>query len=240
MPLRSHPPPLANIIESILPAPLTKTHLSKGLLHPEGLVQHLTSLTLARAFQKLDAVQELLHRLEVESQSEAGSSDNPWSRIHLHLEMECRKRVPDISVVVAFAQKSATLARPADPEDEPDEALVARSNMLTESALRLFGLYHKTLPSIANDAKFDVGKLLVSSSSVKEERRAKKEARAGSVISDAGSAMSVGTLGTAGMGGGFGQSRGDVQGFEAMCQVHVLSLLTAVREWQWTNKAGEW
>lgn len=40
------------------------------------------------------------------------------------------------------------------------------------------------------------------------------------------------------MGGGFGQSRGDVAEFDALSQVHVLELLASVREWDWTAKAG--
>jgi len=241
MPPRSHPPTVAAMIESILPAPLTKAHLSKGLLHADHLVQHVTALALARGLQKLDQVHAIFRKIEEEIDQEPGTSnENPWMKRRLELEMECRRRVPEVHVVIAFAQKSATLARvPADSDDEPEPRLVAQSAMLTEVALRLFGLYHKTLPSISREAKFDIGKLLVSASSAKAERREKREAREGSVISDSGSVGSVGTLGTVGMGGGFGQGRGDVDGFEAMSQVHVLSLLTEVKDWQWTNKACE-
>lgn len=240
MPFRVHPPSVASIVESILPSPLTKQHLSKGLQYPDGLVQHMTALTLARALQKLEAVQKVLSEIEAELRTEPSTSaESPWARCQRELEMECRKRVPEVFVVIAFAQKSATLARSnPDSGDEPDPALVAKSTMLAESALRLLGLYHHTLPSIAQEAKFDVGKLLVSSSSVKAERREKREGRAGSVISDSGSVGSVGTVGTAGLGGGFGHARGDVEGFEALSQVHVLRLLGEVRNWNWSNKAG--
>ena len=237
MPPHSSPPPISTMIESILPSPLTKVHLSKGLQHSHELVQHLTAQTLARALQKLRVVQDHLRTIEGELEDPMGS-DNAWSRSRYELEMEARRRVPDVLVVIAFAQKSATLARVADDE-EPDPPAVARSAMLTESALRLLGLYHHTLPSITQEMKFDVGKLLVSSSSVKAERRAKKEHRAGSVISDAGSVASVGTMGTAGMGGGFGQDRGDVEELEALSQAHVLTLLGAAEGWQWSKKAGK-
>jgi nucleolar pre-ribosomal-associated protein 1 len=40
------------------------------------------------------------------------------------------------------------------------------------------------------------------------------------------------------MGGGFGHSRGDVEGFEALSQLHVLRLLAEVAGWNWTNKAS--
>ena len=240
MPPRVFPPSLAVIIESILPSPLTKQYLSKGLQHPDGLVQYTTALTLARALHKLDTVQRVFLEIEAEIRAEPGSSaENPWARRRRELEMECRKRVPEVYVVIGFAQKSATLAR-IDPDsgEEPNPALLAKSTMLAESALRLFGLYHHTLPSIAQEAKFDVGKLLVSSSSAKAERRERREARAGSVISDSGSVGSVGTVGTAGMGGGFGHARGDVAGFEALSQIHVLTLLSEVGDFNWSSKAG--
>lgn len=239
MPPRSHPPSVAVMVESIFPAPLGKIHLSKGLQHSDHLVQHVTALALARGLQKLDVVQGILREMERTVGLEPGTSENPWAKRQLELELECRRRVPEVLVVIAFAQKSATLAKVIDDNDEPDPKLVAKSAMLTEVALRLFGLYHKTLPTVSREAKFDVGKLLVSASSAKAERREKREAREGSVISDTGSVGSIGTLGTVGMGGGFGQGRGDVDGFDAMSQVHVLSLLTEVKEFQWTNKAGK-
>ncbi len=226
------------MIESIIPSPLHKAHLTKGLEHPDGLVQHMTALTLGRALQKLERVQKLFEAIEAEIESEPSSSaENAWIRRRRELEMEARKRVPDLQCLIAFAQRSAQSA-PPEPETEQDFIKVTRSHLLTESALRLFGLYHATLPTLAQETKFDVGKLLVSSSSASAERRARREAREGSVISDDGSVGSVGTLGTVGMGGGFGQARGEVHGFEALSQVHVLRLLSQVDEWNWVYKAG--
>ncbi|ORY24442.1 ribosome 60S biogenesis N-terminal-domain-containing protein, partial [Naematelia encephala] len=221
MPPRSEPPSVATMIEAILPAPFTKAHITKGLSHPDLLVQHMTAVTLARGLQKLGVVQDALLRIERELEAEPGPSSNVWARRRRELEMEARKRVPEVLVIIGFAQRSATIARTLpDTDDEPDPAVLARSQMLTESALRLFGLYHQNLPSIANEARFDVGKLLVSASSARAERRERREAREGSVISDSGSVGSIGTVGTAGMGGGFGHARGEVHGFEALAQVH--------------------
>lgn len=237
MPPRSSPPAVDVIVESVLPSPMTKGHMSKGLQHANYLVQHVTALALARGLQKLSAVQALFAQIAAELDE---GTDGPWSLRSRELEAECRRRVPEVPVIVAFAQKSATMARPlSDDEDEEVEpALAARSAMLTEAALRLFGLYHKALPSLAGEARFDVGKLLVSASSANAERRARREAREGSVVSDSGSVGSVGTVGTVGMGGGFGHTRGNVEGFEALSQLHVLRLLAEVRGWTWTNKAS--
>ncbi|WVR03656.1 hypothetical protein IAU60_000651 [Kwoniella sp. DSM 27419] len=238
-PFRLQPPAVSIMIESIIPSPLTKIHIMKGLQHTDGLVQHVTAITLARGLQKLATVQELFQQIEKEVGTEPSTSqENPWTRRKRELELEVRKRIPELSVIIAFAQKAATMGPAEEAETEAEIALAAKSAMLTEVALRIFGLCNKTLPSMASEMKFDPGRLLVSASSASAERRARREAREGSVVSDSGSVASVGTMGTAGMGGGFGQARGDVEGFEALSQLHVLQLLGEVRDWNWMNKAA--
>ncbi|WWC58327.1 uncharacterized protein I303_100867 [Kwoniella dejecticola CBS 10117] len=206
---RSSPPSTSIVIESVLPSPFTKSHIMKGLQHTDGLVQHVTAITLARCLQKLSIVQDLF--LAIEKEIEAGpttSQENPWIRARRELEMEARKRIPELSIIVAFAQKAAMMA-PSEPETEAELALASKSAMLTESALRIFSLCNKTIPSLASEMKFDVGRLLVSASSASAERRARREAREGSVIS-----------------------------FEALSQLHVLRLLGEVKDWNWMNKAA--
>jgi nucleolar pre-ribosomal-associated protein 1 len=240
MPFRPEPPAVSTIIESILPSPLHKNHLTKGLQHSDSLVRHMTAVTLARGLQKLQVVQQLLADIDAKITTEPSSSkESSWSRVRRELEFEARRRVPDVIVIITFAQQSAQLA-PTETETEEEQALAAKSTMLTESALRLFGLFYKTLPSIATEAKFDVGRLLVSSSSAKAEKKEKQSIKSGSVADDTGSIASFGTAGTAGMGGGFGYSRGEVVGFDALSQVHVLALLRDIREWDWARKAGKW
>ncbi|RXK38093.1 hypothetical protein M231_04652 [Tremella mesenterica] len=239
MPFRTTPPVIATVIESIMPSPLTKTHITKGLLVADDLVKHMTAITLAKCLQKLSTVQDLFKTIEEEISTQPSSSTtlDSWRRARRELELEARRRVPDVQTIIAMAQKSATMA-PADPETDEEKALAARSGMLTEVAMRLFRLYYRTMPSIVSEVKFDPGRLLVSSSSVKSERRARKDVRSGSVLSDTGTVASLGTVGTVGMGGGFGHTRGDVQGFMALTQVHVLELLAEWQDWQWGNKAS--
>ncbi|KAK8861738.1 hypothetical protein IAR55_002561 [Kwoniella newhampshirensis] len=237
-PFRPQPPALSVMIESILPSPLTRTHVMKGLQHTDGLVQHVTAITLARGLQKLARVQHLFKQIEKELDDEPSTSrENGWARRRRELEMEARKRVPELGVIIAFAQKAATMA-PPEPGTDAEIALASKSAMLTEVALRLFDLCNKTMPTMASEVKFDVGRLLVSASSASAERRARRNAREGSVVSDSGSVASFGTVGTAGMGGGFGQARGEVEGFEALSQLHVLQLLSEVKDWSWMNKAA--
>jgi nucleolar pre-ribosomal-associated protein 1 len=198
----------------------------------------MTAITLARGLQKLQVVQQLLADIAAEVDHEPSTSkESPWSRVRRELEFEARRRVPEVIIVINFAQQSAQLA-PSETETEEEQALAAKSTLLTEAALRLFGLLYRTLPSIAAVAKFDVGRLLVSSSSAKAEKRERMSVKSGSVVDDSGSIASFGTAGTAGMGGGFGYSRGEVMRFDALSQVHVLALLRDVKEWDWARKAG--
>lgn len=240
MPLKAEAPVVSTIIESILPSPMHKNHLTRGLQHPDALVRHMTAITLARGLQKLQIVQGVLAEIEAELANEPSSSqEGSWSKVRRELEFEARRRVPEVLVVITFAQQSAQLA-PAEAESGEEQALLAKSTMLTESALRLFGLYYRTLPSLAGEARFDVGRLLVSSSSAKAEKKERKSMKSGSVADgDTGSIASFGTAGTAGMGGGFGYARGEVQGFDALSQIHVLALLRDVKEWDWARKAGK-
>lgn len=241
MVLKDTPPSVQVIVEAILPSPLMKAYLAKGLASAApGLVQHTVALSLARALQKFLKVKALFGKFAKEYRGEGTSDevDDPWSKRIRELELEMRKRAPDVEVILAFAQHSAASQALQASAEEADEGAKARAELLTESALRLFDLYYKALPSVVAEVKFDVGKLLVTSSSAKQEQLARKQAREGSVADDVGSLASVGTAGTIGMGGGFGQGRGDVKDFDALSQIHMLEMLSSVKEWDWMKKAG--
>ncbi|KAJ7459833.1 ribosome 60S biogenesis N-terminal-domain-containing protein [Mycena latifolia] len=57
------PPPLAVVVENILPSVNTKVHLSKGLLQSSGLVQHCTALALCKCLTKYSRVSQIRHRV---------------------------------------------------------------------------------------------------------------------------------------------------------------------------------
>lgn len=87
-----------------------------------------------------------------------------WSARRAELEREVRRRVPDLQVVLAFAQQKGhdilqTVSTPVDDSAAP-QANHARKALLLESAQRVLWLYHRLLPSLVSEARFDVGKLL--------------------------------------------------------------------------------
>ena len=144
------PPPLSAITENILPSVNTKAHFSKGLQSSSGLVQHCTAIVLAKCLAKFEEVVRLFQEIEdILGEDEA---EGQWRRRRRDIEREARRRVPDFQVVVAFSQqKIGGQAVPPNP---------TKAALLSEAAQRLLWMYHRYLPSVVAEARFDVGKLL--------------------------------------------------------------------------------
>ncbi|KAF9040788.1 ribosome 60S biogenesis N-terminal-domain-containing protein [Panaeolus papilionaceus] len=154
------PPPLQNIIENILPSVNTKNNFSKGLQSTSGLVQHCTAIALSKCLLKyISVVQQIT---EIVSTLEEDHENGQWTKRLRELEREVRRRVPEFQVVVAFSQQKhgATATTPAHP---------TKTALLTESAQRVLWLYHKCLPAVVAEARFDIAKLLQGITQGEEE-----------------------------------------------------------------------
>ncbi|TFY53062.1 hypothetical protein EVJ58_g9659 [Rhodofomes roseus] len=179
------PPPLLTITENILPAVNMKAHLSRGLQVPSALVRHCSALALAKCLIKYDAVVRAFREVEVALEEDA---DGQWARRRAEVEREVRRRVPDFQVVLGFAQKSAEGASvrtgpgvdaAGDVSMEQTTHLVnpVRGALLAESAQRLLWLYHRCMPALVAEARFDVGKLLLSLQNVVDRPTANSSSR---------------------------------------------------------------
>ena len=147
-------------MENILPSVNIKSHLSRGLQSSSALVQHCTALALAKSLTKLGAVLESM--LNVQKALEEDEEDGLWSARRREVERETIRRVPDFQVIVAFAQqKNAQVPLAVDGETENTGPL-AKSALLSESAQRLLWLYHRHLPQLVAEARFDATRLLAS------------------------------------------------------------------------------
>lgn len=156
------PPPISTIIENILPTNNLKTHLTKGLQSSSPLVRYSAALALAKCLQKYDLVvaafQEVADALEEEE-------DGQWRRAVVTLESEARKRVPEHQVIIAFSQQKpdTTQEKSTAGHGAPVATLKPlTASMISESALRILWLYHKCLPTLVAEGRFDSGKLLWS------------------------------------------------------------------------------
>lgn len=145
------PPPLSAVIENIFPSVNTKSHFSKGLQSNSGLVQHCTAIALAKCLSKYE---EVLHLFgEIEDILGEDEAEGQWARRRKDIEREARKRVPEFQVVVAISQQKPGDAQAALPNP-------TKTALLSEVVQRLLWMYHRCLPSIVAEARFDVGKLL--------------------------------------------------------------------------------
>src|SRR5882762_2379397 len=156
------PPPLSIVLENILPSVNTKNNMSKGLQSTSSLVQHCTALALAKCLVKYAKVLRTFH--DVQSMLEEDEEDGQWCKRRREIERDVRRRVPDFQVVVGFSQQKFV-----DNVAQPDNSILpsghinpTKAALLSESAQRLLWLYHRCLPSLVAEARFDVGKLLLN------------------------------------------------------------------------------
>ena len=150
------PPPLQIILSNIVPSHVSPRNLfTKGLLSSSGLAQHCTALTLVKCLQKYASVLKNLE--QVESALEVkGTGVGLWGKRRREVEKEVRKRVPEFQVILGFCQQKVVSAPKAQASNP------VRTALLQESAQRLLLLYHKYLPEVVAEARFDVGKVLSS------------------------------------------------------------------------------
>lgn len=199
------PPPLASIAENVLPSIFPRHYSTNGLQSRHPLVQQTTAITLSRCLSKLRAVLDLFRKVSTElEESDVGL----WTTRRKELEREMRQRVPDVTTVVDFAMNASKLSETATVEE------AAQAAVLTESALRLLSLYQATLPGlIAEEARFDVGKLLLPSNGKGKGKEEQTE-------------------------DGWGFAKSSLEGVAALSQLHVLRLLGEGGDFAWGSKAG--
>ncbi|KAI5117575.1 hypothetical protein M0805_005637 [Coniferiporia weirii] len=146
------PPPLATIIENIIPSANLKIHISKALQAPSALVQHAAGLALAQCLRKCEEVRDAFRA--VEQALEEDEIEGQWTKRRVEVEREVRKRVPEFQVIIAFSNAH----RAGGGTGQAPQ--IARLAMLSELSQRLLWLYHRCVPSLVAEARYDVGKSL--------------------------------------------------------------------------------
>jgi|SRR6266478_979613 len=155
------PPPLSSFLENVFPSVNIKAHFSRGIMSASPLVQHCTTMALAKCLLKYSEILKVMHKIEGEL--EESESDGQWKKRRNELELEARRRVPDFQVVIAFSQKAGEEVQREDAGATAAPPSNVRMAMLAESSTRLLWLYHLCFPSLVAEVRFDVGKLLQSS-----------------------------------------------------------------------------
>ncbi|UPX19097.1 uncharacterized protein EKO05_0009370 [Ascochyta rabiei] len=129
---RTQPPPVAAMIQSVLPQPLNQQVLTKCLNHSSDLVQMFAIRVLIVALQKLRSMTQELH------EASAIRPSKQWEQASQRLVAEFSRRCPTIRTVFLALKKPGlkTLKR--------------------ESITRLLRLYYEVTPQVALQEKFDV------------------------------------------------------------------------------------
>lgn len=134
--------------------------------------------------------------------------DGQWCKRRVEVEREVRHRVPDFQVVVGFSQQKAGDSSSLVGHSVP-QATATRVALLVESAQRLLWMYHQYLPSLAAEARFDVGKLLLNFSDALSNAEGNEE-----------------------------KALDPAASLHTIRQLHVLRLLKESDQFAWTGKPG--
>ncbi|KAF3003511.1 hypothetical protein E8E13_004993 [Curvularia kusanoi] len=129
---RNQPPPVAAMIQSVLPQPLNQQVLTKCLNHSSDLVQTFAIRVLIAALQKL---RSMVHEL---NEGNAFRPSKQWEQASQRLVSEFSRRCPIIRTVFLALKKPGL------------------QNMKRESITRLLRLYYEVTPQAALQEKFDV------------------------------------------------------------------------------------
>ncbi|KAL9060857.1 MAG: hypothetical protein Q9206_000832 [Seirophora lacunosa] len=136
------PPSVSDIIESILPLPLTPKVVSRCLSQNHVLIRFFAIKILGAAFEKFARVLENLRAVQTTADE---YHSELWCSAMSSLVGNFSQRCPDMSSVIT-AFRSCT----------------AEENVLQEASARLLSLYYHHLPQTALEQKFDVSFALAS------------------------------------------------------------------------------
>lgn len=129
---RSQPPPVAAMIQSVLPQPLNQLVLTKCLNHNSDLIQTLAVRVIIVALQKLRNMVEELQEANVFKPSKQ------WGQASQRLVAECSRRLPAIRTIFLALKKPGLQC------------------MKRESVTRLLRLYYEVTPQAALQESYDV------------------------------------------------------------------------------------
>ncbi|CBQ73977.1 conserved hypothetical protein [Sporisorium reilianum SRZ2] len=247
----SEPPPMSSILANILPGPFHRALFSQGLNHADQLVRYSSCALLCRCLDRMVRFRNVC----ISAISELDEDENgPWRRRLDALEMEARRRIPDISIVIQILQVATSRSSAnghaqangakVNADNDASNTVSEKDSMMisTEAALRLLSLYYQAVPSSAFDVRFNAGKLLtnafIHSSATASAQPAQEDAE-----------MANGTAGTTeGSADGEAEENSDDEAdeddsgeinLEALCQVHTLRILShsaRAASFDWTAK----
>ncbi|GAC93665.1 hypothetical protein PHSY_001230 [Pseudozyma hubeiensis SY62] len=246
----AQPPPMSSIVANILPGPFYRSLFSQGLNNADQLVQYSTCALLSRCLDRMVRFRQVC----TSAISDLDEDENgPWRRRLEALELEARRRIPDISVVIQILQVVTSRPSVKGKSNEAsadvtlgsaDSTPVSEKDRMisTEAALRLLSLYYQAVPSSAFDARFNAGKLLtnafVHSSEVASIEGPDEDTNMLDDTEDGSKKAVDGTTSDNTEDEEDAEDAGEID-LQALCQVHTLRILShsaRVSSFDWTVK----
>ncbi|KAL8920022.1 MAG: hypothetical protein Q9208_006477 [Pyrenodesmia sp. 3 TL-2023] len=135
------PPSASDLLEGILPLPLSSKVVGRCLSQNVTLIRFFTVKILSAAFNKFAAVLEYFRFCERQARTER--LEEIWKSATSSLVEDFTQRCPDMSHVI-------TVFRSCSPQDI----------VLREATSRLLSLYYRHLPQTALEQKFDASMVL--------------------------------------------------------------------------------
>ncbi|PWY98329.1 hypothetical protein BCV70DRAFT_238879 [Testicularia cyperi] len=249
----TNPPPMATVLSNVVPSPFHRFLFAQGLASSDRLVRYSTCALLCRC---LDRMAQFRAVCEDAIATLDEGSEGPWRRRLQALEIEARKRLPDISTVIQILQMAIGNAGAANGrastvglDDEsvdgaPSQADAASNALSIEVALRLLWLFYLAVPSSAYEVRFNAGKLLTNSfmrtSAVRSKVTVEKSPKQVDGSSAAGEDEGMEDDQAEEAEEEEDEEEDDALNLQALCQVHTLRILSLSSEaaFDWTAKAS--
>eukprot|EP00698_Gefionella_okellyi_P023768 TRINITY_DN8211_c0_g1_i1.p1 TRINITY_DN8211_c0_g1~~TRINITY_DN8211_c0_g1_i1.p1 ORF type:complete len:2009 (-),score=482.27 TRINITY_DN8211_c0_g1_i1:60-6050(-) len=135
------PPAEATLLSGyILPLPMTRAHLSKGLQHSNGLVKYMSVSILLAVLKKMEAILDAVNT--------AG-----WTEVADAIRDDLRAKLPDLSLLLGLCGQCVQKVSGSEQTQVVNEPLYLR-------VLCVIGLFQRLMPEVLVDTTFDFMRLL--------------------------------------------------------------------------------
>ncbi|KAJ2556583.1 hypothetical protein EV175_001909 [Coemansia sp. RSA 1933] len=165
----AEPPRLNTLVEHILPFPLLRTSLGRGLqMRSSPLVRYRNLLLIDLALRKLTEVRDWM-QMEARATSDTQSVEmNAWTRMDRRLLNVVKQRIPEWKVVMALHSEinaaDSSTGTLADADQGPNEDALREAEcqhaLLDNVLMKVIYGYQTHFSDLVMEANFEFGKLI--------------------------------------------------------------------------------
>ncbi|KAJ1773529.1 hypothetical protein IW140_002027 [Coemansia sp. RSA 1813] len=162
------PPRLNTLVEHILPFPLLRTSLGRGLqMRSSPLVRYRNLLLIDLALRKLTEIREWI-QTEAKASGTQSAEMNTWKKLDRRLLNVVKQRIPEWKVVMALhseinaaADSSSTPAvESVQPSEDSLHEIECQHALLDNVLMKVIHGYQMHFSDLVMEANFEFGKLI--------------------------------------------------------------------------------